>query len=170
MRRIEVRPELLVGRSAEVANRLSEQARELLNRHKRLVGTEGADLIVQREAEMAIKAYARSRIGGHANDDSSLEPGLTAFFTSDGRKTMIMMCKRDDYPIADSQFTEVAPNLISLWLPQGVYRMGGGTAQLYPEANSEYRGKRLFELNYVMLVRIEGDPDHNELWQNWNFR
>ena len=172
MERFEPKPELLVGKSTEVAKGAEQRARELLGRHPSLVAKEVVDLIAQRESALALQEYGERRISGHANDNSSQQPGLTAYLTRQGRERVVEMCEREGYPIADTQIEEVTPDLVALRLPRGVYNMGMGGAQFYQEARADweqsYKADRPFTLAYNDVVRIEGNA--NELWQNVNYQ
>lgn len=172
MERLAPKPELLVGRSTEVAKGAEQRARELLGRHPSLVAGEVVDLIAQREASLALQEYGKRRLDGHANDNFSHQPGLTAYLTPQGRKRVVAMCEREGYAVPNTQIEEVTPDLVALRLPRGVYGMGMGGAQFYQEASSDWeqsnRAEKPFALGYDDVVRIEGDA--NELWQNVNYQ
>src|SRR3990172_2158458 len=121
MERLAPRPELLVGRSTEVAKGAEQKTRELLGRHQSLVAPEVVDLIAQRESALALQEYGKRRLDGHANDNSSQQPGLTAYLTPQGRERVVEMCEREGYTIPDTQIEEVTPDLLALRLPKGVY-------------------------------------------------
>lgn len=172
MERLEPKPELLVGRSTEVVKGAEQKARELLGRHPSLVAGEVVDLIAKREAALALQEYGKNRLDGHANDNYSQHPGLTAYLTRQGCERIVKMCEREGYPIPDTQIEEVTPYLVALRLPIGVYSMGMGSAQFYQEASSDWeqshRANKPFALDYNDVIRVEGKI--NELWQNVNFQ
>jgi len=171
MERLAPRPELLVGRSTEVAEDAEQRARKLLGRHPTLVATEVVDLIAQRETSLALEEYGKRRLEGQANDNYSQQPGLTVYLTHQGSERVVEMCKREGYPITETQIEEVIPDLVALKLPRGVYGMGMGGAQFYQEASADWersnRADKPFALGYDDVVRIEGNA--NELWQNVNY-
>lgn len=172
MERSTPKPELLVGRSTEVAKDAAQEARGFLGRHSSLVAPEVVDLIAHREGASALQEYGKRRLDGHANDNFSQKPGLTAYLKPQGREKVAAMCEREGYPIADTQIEEITPHLIAIRLPRGVYGMSMGGAQFYQEADTDWeqsgRAEKPFALDYNDVVRIEGDS--NELWQNVNYR
>lgn len=172
MERLTPKPELLVGRSTEVAQDAEQRAREFLDRHPDLMAPEIADLIVQREAHLALQEYGKKRLEGHANDNRSKQPGLTAYLTLQGYERVVEICECEGYPIADTQIKKITTDLVALRLPRGVYSTGMGGIQFYQEANtdqSQFRGaNKPFGLGYNDVVRVEGDA--NELWQNVNYQ
>ena len=168
MNELQPRPELLVGRSAEVAEVAGQRARELLTRHLGLVAPEVVELIAQREAGLAGQEYVRRRNEGKANDDYSQRPGLIAYLTPQGCQKVVETCKKAGYAIVPTQFERVNRNLVALQLPRGVYSIGGGGAKFYQEASDDWefsnRAEKPFLLEYDDVIRIEGSAD--ELWQN----
>lgn len=172
MERLTPRPELLAGRSTEVAKGAEQRVRELLGRHPSLVASEVVDLIAQRETTLALQEYGNRRLDGHANDNYSQQPGLTAYLTRQGCERVVEMCEREGYAIPDTQIEEVTPDLVALRLPRGVYGMGMGGAQFYQEASADWKqsnkADKPFALGYNDVVRIEGEA--NELWQNVNYQ
>jgi len=172
MERLAPRSVLLVGKSTEVAKYAEQKARELLGRHPGLVITKVANLIAQREATLALQEYGKKRLDGYANDDYSQQPGLTAYLTPQSLKRVVKMCEQDGNRITNIQIEEVTINLIALRLPRGAYVMGGGGAQFYQEANTDWEqshtADKPFLLDYNDVVRVEGDA--NELWQNINYQ
>lgn len=163
------RPELLFGKSVEVARRAEEEIRSILSKHKDLIPNKTVDLIAQRQAAAALIEYRERRIRGLANDDSSQEPGLTAYLTSQGRDRIVALCLSKGYPIPEKHFQEITQEVVALRLPKGIYEMGGGGCLFHQEADAvnDDNARKPFSAGYHEIVRIEGDA--NELWQNVNY-
>lgn len=172
MEKFNPKPGFLVGTSIEAARKAEQRVRELFGRYPTLVAEEVANLIAQREGIFALKEYVERRISGRANDNSSQQPGLTAYLTRQGCEIVVEMCKLGGYPIADTQIEEVTPDLVALRLPRGIYNMGRGNAKFYLEAEADWEQSREankpFALGYNDVVRIEGDAA-DEFWQNVNY-
>ncbi len=111
------RPELLKGRSAEVAKGAEQRAREMLGRHPGLVGAEVVDMVAQREAGLAVQEYGRRRLDGRANDNSSRQRGLTLYVTPEARGYITELSVNEGYEHLESQVEEVSPGLFALRLP-----------------------------------------------------
>jgi hypothetical protein len=168
-------------RTAQLAREAGEKAvasaRELLDRHRDLVGPTLIDFITSRESQRAEEAARKAREEGRMNDNNSKAPGLTAFITKAGYEGLTEALGRDDVgPYMEGYVGSMQPvdpegAVYSLRLPSGTYGMGMGSCQFYGEASlgDGYPTDREnpFTMPYDMVIRIEGDS--GELWQNANF-
>lgn len=171
--RLEPRPELLAGRSVEVAQEAQEAARDLLNRHPGLVDPTIIELIALREGALALANYARNRREGHENDKSSRKPGITIYVTPETRRKVIERCEHGGYPVPSALMEEVTPTMWALRFQTGIYMAVGGGVQFHQETapnfqyGSYHMGTKPFALDYEEVIRVEGDD--NELWQNLDY-
>jgi len=173
MEKLTPRPELLVGRSDQVAQDAEKRVRELLVRHPSLVAPGIIDLIAQAEAESARQEYIRRRNKGEANDYCSRQPGLILYLTPQGCDKAIEEFKQVGYAIVPTtQIMKINSNLVALQLPKAIYGTGLETAEFHLEAEADYRqtnkAEKPFELETGYIVRIEGSAD--ELWQNKDYQ
>ncbi len=170
------RLELLAGRSVRVAQEAEKTARDFLDRHTGLLSPAVSELIVRREASLALEGYTRRRAEGHENDISSRKPGITIFVTSAGKEYVVQGCERAGYPVRPEQIREVTPTVRALRFQTGIYFKGPAAVQFHQEAAPIFQndqhgtchaGNKPFAVGDGDLIRVEGDA--NELWQNSDY-